>query len=63
MPREGREWATKGDFDAECDTCGWRCTAKNAVGVGVQHARRHGHYVHIRIERSIVCDYTGKTKP
>ena len=30
---------------AECHTCGKVWQTRNAVGVGAQHAKRHGHHV------------------
>ncbi len=53
-----KKYVTRGDFDAECETCGWRCREQNALGVGVQHARRHGHKVRIEIVRAVIYDHT-----
>ncbi len=33
-----KEWVTKADFWAECQTCGWSSRAQNALGTGAQHA-------------------------
>lgn len=30
---------------AECYTCGWTGSARNAVGLAAQHAKRTGHEV------------------
>ena len=43
---------------AECLTpgCGWYVDARNAMGLGAQHAKRHpGHHV------GITCSYAAKT--
>ena len=57
MTNQGREWTTKPYVRAYCDTCGWTCDAKNAHGLGAQHARRHKHYVSVVIERTSVYDH------
>lgn len=43
------EWSTKLDYDAECQTCGWRCLSRNAQGVAAQHARKHKHCVRVEV--------------
>lgn len=54
-----RQWTTPGDYEAYCDTCDWRNQARNALGSGAQHAKRYGHYVSVRIERTVVFDMRG----
>lgn len=34
------------DANAQCRTCGWEATSRNAVGIAAQHAARTGHAVH-----------------
>lgn len=51
-----KKWVTQADFDAGCETCGWRCRERNALGVGAQHARRHGHKVRVQIDRAVIYD-------
>ena len=36
---------------AECQTCGWVAESRNAMGLGAQHAERHGH--HVAVEQTI----------
>jgi hypothetical protein len=38
---------------AECETCGWGSTARNAAGTGAQHAARYGH--HVRVESTTIA--------
>lgn len=50
-----REWRTKTDVSATCMTCDKDWYGPHAHGVGVQHARKHKHLVHV--QRSIVYAY------
>lgn len=34
---------------AICQTCDWTVDARNAHGVGAQHATRYGHQVEVQI--------------
>ncbi len=43
---------------AECQTCGWECSGKNAQGVGAKHAKHHQHHVLVAVE--IECSYDGR---
>lgn len=54
----GVQWTTRGDFIAECEGCDWKCYSRNALGVAAQHAKRHGHYVRVTIERTVIYDYS-----
>ena len=54
--RPGR-LVTRGWFDAECQTCAWRCSKVNALGAGAIHAKRFGHCVRVTIERTVVYNH------
>ena len=41
------------DVRAECLTCGWTCTAKNAQGLAAQHHDRTQHRVTVEINQNI----------
>ena len=43
---------------AWCETCGWALEARNAQGVGAQHARRYGH--NVRGEKGYGFTYSGE---
>lgn len=49
------EWSTKPDYEAECQTCGWRLNSKNAQGPAAVHARSRKHCV--RVEVAVVRIY------
>lgn len=47
------------EANAYCETCGAEWRAKNAHGVAVQHARKHGHVVSVEVKAHHTYDCTG----
>jgi len=41
------------DAQARCHDCEWTCEARNALGVGSQHAKRHGHRVCVEVSNFV----------
>jgi hypothetical protein len=52
-----REWSTKPDYVAFCDTCGWKLSSRNALGAAAIHARKHKHYVHVDVYKSVIYNH------
>ena len=59
-PKERFPYGTKSsfrtiaDYQAVCDTCGWKASSRNALALAAQHHGRTGHRVSCEVFYTVV---------
>ncbi len=51
------EWSSRPDYRADCMTCGWTLSNRNAQGPAAIHARKHKHCVRVEVEVARVYNH------